>query len=135
MPVTRYLRLNEVKVHRKVLAFLTLFSSFTTLLCCAIPALLVTLGLGASFAVFLGNFPELIWLSEHKAEVFIFSGAMLTLSALAKWYSRTKSCPLDPKLTAACQETRGFSTALFYTSFGLYLVGAFFAFLAPYIFS
>jgi hypothetical protein len=51
---------------KRVLDFFTLFTAFSTLTCCALPAMLITLGMGAAMAGFLSNHPELIRLSETK---------------------------------------------------------------------
>lgn len=114
--------------------FITLFSSLSTLLCCALPALLVTLGLGASLASFLGSYPELIWFSEHKLLVFIFAGVMLAVTAIGRWQLKDRSCPLDPELAKLCARTKIISTLSFYGSLGIYALGFFFAFIAPYVF-
>ena len=119
---------------KRLMSSLTLFSSLSTLVCCALPALLVTLGLGASMASFLGNYPQLIWLSENKTFVFTFAGGMLALTAITRWNWKEVSCPTDPELAKACSRTRKISAGVFYSSIGIYAVGAFFAFLAPAIF-
>jgi hypothetical protein len=49
-----------------LLSFLSLFTSFGTLLCCALPSLLVLLGLGATVASLLSAAPWLVSLSHHK---------------------------------------------------------------------
>ena len=116
---------------KRIVPFLTLFSSLSTLVCCALPALLVTLGMGAAFASFLGSFPQLIWLSEHKILVFTFAGVMLLCSGLLRWFGSEQSCPVDPELARACTRTRKISGGIFYGSVAIYAVGAFFAFLAP----
>lgn len=64
---------------------LTLFASSSTLICCAIPALLVALGAGATLSTFISIFPKIVWVSEHKSEVFIFAGVMLTISSYMQW--------------------------------------------------
>ena len=59
-----------------VLNYLSLFTSFGTLLCCALPSLLVLLGLGATVASFLSAVPWLVTVSRHKNWVFAcFRGA------------------------------------------------------------
>ena len=70
----------------KFFSWLGLFSSFGTLICCAIPSTLVLLGFGATLASFLGNFPQLIWLSENKGLVFGVSFVMLGISYGAQKY-------------------------------------------------
>ena len=121
-------KLKGRKVFRKILPYLTLFSSLSTLICCALPALLVTLGLGASLASFLGNYPQLIWLSEHKIFVFSFAGGMLLLTGFIRWRWRDLSCPTDSQLAKACRRTKRLSSVLYYGSLVIYSLGAFFAF-------
>jgi len=121
-------------MRKKILSFLTLFASLSTLICCALPALFVTLGLGASLASFLGNYPQLIWLSENKTVVFVFAGIMLVLTGAIRQRSISNSCPPDARLALVCKETKTASAWIFYFSVGVYLVGAFFAFVAPYVF-
>lgn len=55
--------------------WVTLATSASTLLCCALPALLVALGAGAVLASRVSVFPQLVWVSEHKIEVFVLAGA------------------------------------------------------------
>jgi hypothetical protein len=64
------LALRENNFIRKIVGWLSLFGSFGTLICCALPSTLVLLGLGSTLASLLGNFPALIWLSENKGIVF-----------------------------------------------------------------
>ena len=115
----------------KVLAFLTLFTSASTLICCALPALFITLGLGAAFAGLVTQVPQLIWISEHKVMVFGFGAVMLAVGGFMQWQTKIVACPTDPKLADACKETRSWSPTLYFVSLGLYLVGAFFAFASP----
>lgn len=118
---------------KKLLPFLTLFSSLGTLVCCALPALFVSLGLGATFVSVLGIFPQLIWLSEHKVLVFSIAGGFLLVAGLVRWKGERSSCPTDPNNAANCRRIRRSSTFIFYLSMVLYLIGGFFAFLAPKI--
>lgn len=118
---------------KKLLPYLTLFSSLGTLVCCALPALFVSLGLGATLVSVLGTVPQLIWLSEHKTFIFSAAGAMLFISYIAKRFSKDLSCPIDPVQALACQRTRRISSAIFIFSLVVYGIGVFFAFLAPYL--
>ena len=122
-------RLKENKLFHGLISYLGLFSSFGTLLCCALPSTIVLLGFGASLANFLGDYPQLIWLSENKEMVFGLSFVMLGLSFGAQKYAATQACPIDKK--ADCESTKSWSKPLFYISFGINLVGAFYAFLLP----
>lgn len=75
--------------------YLSLFGSLSTLLCCALPSLLVLFGLGATVASFLSAMPWLVSLSRHKNWVFIISGVLIGLSFVQTYY-------VSPKLQAAC---------------------------------
>ena len=121
--------LKENKVFKKIVSWLGLFSSFGTVICCAIPSSLVLLGFGATVASFLGNFPELIWLSDNKGIVFGASFLMLSLSYLAQRYAQLQVCPSDKKVD--CQATKDWSKPLFWVSFGINVIGSFYAFILP----
>lgn len=116
---------------KKALDFLTLFSSASTLVCCALPALLVALGAGGVMASLVVNVPGLIWVSQHKVAVFIFAGVMLSLGGWLQWRARSLACPIDGAQSEACQSTRGWSRYVYFTSLTLYIIGGFFAFIAP----
>lgn len=114
-----------------VINYLTLFGSASTLICCALPALLVSLGLGAVMAGLAGNVPGLIWMSENKTGVFVFAGVMLAINGLLLWRNRNAPCPIDLKLRDACIKGRKFSKNVLFVSIGIYLIGTFFAYVAP----
>ena len=119
----------------RVANFLTLFTSMSTLICCALPALLVSLGLGAVMAGLASNVPGLIWVSEHKLGVFIFAGSMLALNGIWLWSQRNAPCPIDPKLRDACITGRKTSKIIYFVSLGVFATGTFFAYLAPTLFA
>ncbi|MDX2235864.1 MAG: hypothetical protein NW200_15295, partial [Hyphomonadaceae bacterium] len=64
---------------------LALFGSTATLVCCALPALFVTLGMGAAVAGLVTAVPQITWLSANKPLVFGASGALIALSAALHW--------------------------------------------------
>lgn len=117
----------------KVVSTLTLFSSFSTLLCCALPAFLVALGAGAVMAGLVSAVPQLVIVSHHKPAVFIFAGVMLSFSAFMQWRNRTAACPIDPIKARACKRLRKISVVVFCISAFFYLMGLTFTFIAPYI--
>ena len=118
---------------KSVLSFATLFVSLSTLICCALPALFVVLGAGATFASLLGVFPQLIWFSEHKGIVFFVAGILL-FANLAMRIFIPPQCSADPKLAAECARAQKVSGVILKVSLLAYLVGGFFAFLAPVLF-
>lgn len=115
---------------RKTLHTFALFGSFSTLLCCALPALFVSLGAGAALIGIVSAVPQLVWLSEHKQELFIFAAVMLAISGLSRYLTRNAPCPADPQKAKACARTRRISFIVFCCSLGMYAIGFFFAFVA-----
>jgi hypothetical protein len=118
---------------KKVISLATLFLSLSTLICCALPALFVMLGAGAAFASLLGIFPQLVWFSEHKGIVFLVAGVLL-FANLAMRIFVPPQCPADPKLAAECTRAQKVSGIVLKVSLVAYLVGGFFAFVAPMVF-
>lgn len=116
---------------RSLINTLSLFTSASTLICCALPALLVALGMGAVMAGLASNVPGLIWLSENKEWTFGITGILLALNGLLLWRGRNAPCPLDPELRDACTTARKTSIRIYGVSVLMASVGAFFAFLAP----
>lgn len=113
------------------LSFFALFGSLGTLVCCVLPAVFVSLGLGAAFASLIGTFPQMIWLSEHKAIVFGIAGSLIVFSGIQQWRGRNAPCPTDPKLAAACKTTRKWSLFLLALSAVIFLVGFSFSYVLP----
>jgi len=109
--------------------WITLFASSGTLICCALPIILVTLGMGATVAALTSTFPFLITLSQHKVWVFAGSAVMLVLSAWIM-YRPGHSCPVDPELGRLCDKTQVWNRRIYWTSVILWVVGFFAAFLA-----
>jgi hypothetical protein len=115
------------------LQVVTIFSSFSTLLCCAFPALLVSVGAGAVLASLVSAVPQLVWISEHKISLFGFAGFMLMLSGVSSYRNRNAPCPADPAQAKSCLRVRRLSQRIFYFSAVVYLIGFFFAFLVSRI--
>ena len=118
---------------KKTISSLALLVSFSTLFCCFLPALFVTLGFGAVFAGLIGNFPQLIWLSEHKPLVFGTAALLISLAGYLQYRARRLPCPLDPEVADACRTTRRGSAWVFFVSVVMFSTGAFFAFLLPWL--
>jgi len=119
----------------KFAAWLSLFASTGTLLCCALPSLLVALGLGATMAGLVTAVPQLVWVSQYKGYVFAGSGLMLSLAAYMQYRARNAPCPIDAKQAAACATSRRWSKYILIFSIVIWATGAFFAFLAPLLLS
>src|SRR3954451_9359140 len=90
-----------------LLGYVSLFTSFGTLLCCALPSLLVLVGLGATVASFLSSVPWLVTLSLHKTFVFAVSGVLIGMNFVyvyiiaPKLSTQSAACPPDDP--SACE--------------------------------
>jgi hypothetical protein len=113
----------------RLVSYASLFTSFGTLVCCAIPSTLVLLGFGAAVAGFVGEFPQLIWLSENKEMVFGVSFFMLGLSYTSQKYAENLSCPIDKK--EDCTKTRKWAGKILLVTFVINVIGATYAFVLP----
>ncbi len=113
-----------------VLPTLTLFGSLSTLICCALPALMVSIGAGAALAGIVSTIPQLVWFSEHKVALFTVSGFLILFSGIGRYLTRNAPCPIDPHQAKACTKLRKISAYVFYASLVIYALGFFFAFLA-----
>ena len=122
-------------VKTKHLSLLSLFTSGGTLICCALPALFVSLGAGAVMASVVTSVPQIVWFSEHKLGVFIFAGMMLSISGFIQWKARSLPCPSDKALAELCNKTRVNSFRIYIFSVCVFLIGGFMAFVAPWLMS
>jgi hypothetical protein len=112
-------------------SWVALFASSGTLICCALPALLVAIGAGAVLSSLVATVPGLVWISEYKEAVFGFAGVMLAVSGVLQWQNRFAPCPTDPALRDACMRTRKTSARIYLISVVVYLLGGWFAFVQP----
>ncbi len=125
---------SDYGVKEGILPALSLLTSAGTLVCCALPALLVTLGAGAALAGLVGSAPWLVALSKYKIWTFGISGAMVLIAGATLWRSRNASCPIDSAQAMACAKLRKTSVWIYWLSVLLWCVGFFFAFIAVRIF-
>lgn len=114
-------------------SLVSLFASSSTLVCCAIPALLVALGAGAALSSLVSIFPQVVWLSEHKEALFGFAGLMMIGSGVLQWRNRSAPCPIDPALREACLKTRKTANYVYAGSVVIYFIGGWFAFVQPWL--
>ena len=112
-------------------SLLSLFASSSTLICCAIPALLVSLGAGAALASLVAVFPQIVWISEHKEIIFSIAALLMIVTGFIQWRNQNAPCPIDVELRNACLKTRKVSLRIYLFSLGLLLIGAWFAFIQP----
>jgi mercuric ion transport protein len=109
----------------KTFAILSLFTSSSTLICCALPALVATLAGGIAVSGMVSAFPILIPISQNKEWIFLVGGILLALNGYFVFRKdKEVSCDLDD----ACGVADQFNRRMLYVSGIIYSVGAFFAF-------
>ncbi len=112
---------HELRQQRGI-TLLTLFTTSGTLICCALPILLVTFGLGSAVVAMTTAVPFLITLTQYKIWVFAFSGLMLLVSGLVL-YRPGRHCPSDPELGAACSLADRWNHRIYWTSVIIWGIG------------
>ena len=112
----------------KKLGWLLLFASSTTLVCCALPLLLVSLGLGAVSASLFSTLPWLAWFGLYKILTFSIAGLIL---AGAAWsiYRPNRYCPSDPTMAEMCVRTTRWNKRMLWCAILLWSIGFFTAYL------
>lgn len=110
---------------------IALLTSVSTLLCCTLPAIMITLGMGAALSGLVSAVPQLIWLSERKALVFGGSLILLLLAWAVRYLTRNRPCPADPLQAKWCARFRRFGGWVLWAGFATWAIGAFSAFILP----
>jgi hypothetical protein len=121
--------MRDSSARNALLSYLSLFTSFGTLLCCALPSLLVLLGLGATVASALSAVPWLVTLSHHKNWVFLIAGLLIGGNFVYTYFvaPQIRACPADAP--DACEAASSLSRIVLWISGAIYLVGFFSAYL------
>ena len=115
-----------------LLNYFSLFSSFSTLICCALPSVLVLLGMGTTVASLLSAAPWLVSLSRHKIWTFSIAGSLIALSFVVTYWIAPRLregevCNADDPTT--CVEVSKLSKVLLWGSAIVYAGGFFVAYL------
>jgi mercuric ion transport protein len=115
-----------------LLNYFSLFSSFSTLICCALPSVLVLLGMGTTVASLLSAAPWLVSLSRHKIWIFSVAGVLIAMSfvmtyAIAPRLRQGEACEAEDPAT--CGEVSRVSRVILWGSAGVWSCGFFVAYL------
>jgi hypothetical protein len=121
---------NQV-INDKSANFFSLFASSSTLICCALPALFVALGAGASFASLVSTFPFLIILSQYKFYITFFAILMIFIAGYVNYKTYKMPCPSDPESGKSCMQTRKRSRIIYYFSVVIFLFATTFTYIIP----
>lgn len=110
-----------------------LLASSATLVCCVLPAVMVSLGAGAVLVGLVSAVPQLVWLSEHKLLVFAVAGGMLVISGVMLRRATRLPCPVEPAAARACTSLRAMSASLFLCAAVAYVASAIFVWIVPLV--
>lgn len=114
-----------------IFSILSLFTSFSTLICCALPILLIILGAGAVVASSLSAFPFLITLSKNKHWMFLFAFILIGINFYLLYGKKKKTCPVSfDSLKTPCGIASHWNKIILWISVILLLIGFFVAYLA-----
>ncbi len=119
---------NRSDLKDKGVTIFTLFTTTGTLLCCALPIIFVTLGMGATVVAMTSTFPFLITLTQYKIWVFLFSGAMLAVSGWLM-FRPGRYCPTDKELAQACSNAHKWNKRIYWSSVTIWSIGFFAAYM------
>lgn len=114
-------------------AIFSLFTASGTLICCALPALFVTLGAGAALAGLVSEAPWLISLSRHKEFIFLGAALALVIAGIMQYRARFMPCPIDKEQAMACNRMRKISVYVYIFAVIIFCIGFFFSFVAQYL--
>jgi len=115
-----------------LLNYFSLFSSFSTLICCALPSVLVLLGLGTTVASLLSAAPWLVSLSRHKIWTFSIAGTLIAASFIMTYVVAPRlrqgdACEADDP--TSCGAVSRFSCVVLWSSAVIWSGGFFVAYL------
>jgi len=81
----------------KLANYLSLFTSSGTIVCCALPALLVSIGAGAALSSLIAVFPQLVILSVYKIPIFMGAFVMLIISGILQYLKTWHMLASEPE--------------------------------------
>ncbi len=116
-------------MRQQLASFLSLFGSFSTLICCALPSVLVALGAGAVVASLVSALPWLVWVSRHEGWFFIVAGLLLAVNVVLVYRPQGKvACMVGGG--KACEAAKQWNKILLWVCVALYGFGFFMTYLA-----
>jgi len=113
------------------IGLLSLLASSSTLICCALPALFVSLGAGATLASIVNVFPELIIISKYKIYISAFALLFLIIAGILIKNASVQPCPTDPNLRNICIKTRKKSKIIYIISVFIFAFASIFTYIVP----
>lgn len=116
------------RLKESLLPFFGLFTSISTILCCALPIILVTLGMGAVFANLTASFPAITWLATKAIYLFVITTIIVLISGYFI-FIKPQTCPSDKKLADICKKSKKFNKVIWYLSVIIVIISFFFKYI------
>jgi hypothetical protein len=123
-----------MKFKETLLAFFGLFTSISTILCCALPTILVAIGMGTVFASITSNFPFVIWLSQKILYLFVTTAILLLVGGYFI-FLKPQTCPLNQNSNQICNKTKKFNKIIWWVSFIILITSFFFKYILIHLMS
>jgi mercuric ion transport protein len=124
-----------IKLKQNLYNFFSLFTSLSTLICCALPTLFVTLGLGAVVASGLSAFPFLITMSRNKHWFFLGAFLAIGINFYYIYGQKKKVCKVSTEEPESpCETASRWNKIILWCSLGILIIGFFYSYLAFPIF-
>lgn len=126
-----------MRIHKDLVSIASLFSSFSTLLCCALPSLLVAIGLGSVVAGIFSGLPGLQAVVKHHNILFVTAGIVLALNGwlLFRKKSGEVCLPAEAGKETACETAHRWNFWIFWASVALFAIGVTVTYVFPAILS
>ena len=117
-----------IRLKEYLLSFSGLFTSLSTIMCCALPIILVTFGMGSVFASITTIFPFINWVAE-KSIYFFFISLISLLTAGYFIFIKPQSCPADKNMAKICYKSKKLNKIIWYLSVIILGVSFFFKYI------
>ena len=100
--------------------------ALSTLLCCALPIVLVSLGLGTVLAWLVSHLPWLVWVSEHAIYFISLTLILLIISGYLVFF-HPSSCDIQNKKNLdECHNRQKYAKIIWFVTAIILLIGAIF---------
>ena len=93
---------------------------------CALPSLLISLGLGSTLTFLMSQTPWIIQSSSYITEIFLVTGSIIALSTLGLLFQRQRDCDLEHR--DRCRRAQRFNLLLILLATTVYAYGAYYTF-------
>ena len=104
-------------------SYFSLFTSTSTLMCCALPSLLVALGAGGVLASVFARYPQIGFIAEYSSVVFTIAGVLIVTNVVIFFKKRNEPCDIQKKI--ACTKAKKVQKYMLVASVIIYLIALF----------